>query len=434
MPVAPERSHGYHQWRRTPIRDKFHSVRMADDSNSAPPSPAGDAASRPSPGAPSQADDADAGRPIARDEIDPELISLPRLRGRIGPLLAASMVVFSVYLLLRLTDDLAFSRQGHEPAELESPAALLAQGDIDNRYVRMPAAPDRAFAARMQVSRANQGSRLAPAQGSNDRLWLMIDGSVWTAGILYEEVYAGRVRELDDLPFAEPLRQHVAQRPPAPRFVTPGAVRTALTAAAGTVASPAGDAIAVSAETPVHVYQTAPDRVRIEAIPTERLPDAAAWSRALTEIGVGGPEATAARPEAMPGGPGWLFTVPATGDVEAIETALRDARLVPAARVLPLEIVHETTWGQLAARDDALMVAGTAVPWSQISWVTPIVPRVVPEVAWVLVADESPASYWYVLPLCAVLGIAALLFTWGLARVLWPRADEAMAAPPAASA
>jgi hypothetical protein len=406
---------------------------MADDSNSAPPSQADDAASRPSPGAPSQAHGADAGRPIGRDEIDPELISLPRLRGRIGPVFAASMVVFSAYLLLRLIDDLAFSRRAPEPEELASPAALLAEpdiDDIDNRFVRMPAVPDRAFAARVQSSRANQGSRLAPAQGSGDRLWLMIDGSVWTAGIRYEEVYAGRVRELDDLPFAEGLRQHVAQRPPAPRFVAPEAVRTALTAAAGTVASPAGDAIAVSADTPVHVYETAPDRVRIEAIATERLPDAAAWSRALAEIGLIGADV---KPEAMPGGQGWLFTAPATGDVEAIATALRDARLVPAARVLPLEIVHETTWGQLAVRDDALTVAGTAVPWRQISWVTPIVPRVVPDVAWVLVADDSPASYWYVLPLCAVLGIAALLFAWALARALWPRADEAVAAPPASA-
>jgi hypothetical protein len=353
---------------------------------------------------------------------------LPRFRGRIGPLLALSMVVFSAYLLLRLADDLVFSRQGPEPTELASPAALLAETDIDNRFVRVPAVPDRAFATRVRASRANQGSRMAPVQGTDDRLWLMIDGSVWTAGILYQEVYAGRVRELDDLPFAEPLREHVAQRPPAPRFVAPEAVRTALTAAAGTVASPAGDTIAVSAGTPVHVYETAPDRVRIEVVATERLPDTAAWAGALAETGLVPAGATA---EPMPGGRAWLFTAPATGDIEAITTALRDARLVPAARVLPLEIVHETTWGQLAARDDALMVAGKAVSWRQISWITPIVPRAVPERAWVLVASESPASYWYVLPLFAVLGIAALLFTWALVRALWPRAEDAVAAPAA---
>lgn len=410
---------------------------MADDSNSAPPSQADESAPRRSPGTSSQASaetvpppgaDAEAGRPIGRDEIDPELIGLPRLRGRIGPLLALSMVVFSVYLLVRLAGDLVFSRQGSEPAELESPAALLAETSIDNRFVRLPAVPDRAFATRVQTSRANQGSRLAPVQGTNDRLWLMIDGNVWTAGIRYEEVYVGRVRELDDLPFAEELHRHLAQRPPAPRFVTPDAVRTALTAAAGAVASPAGDAIAVSADTPVHVYETAADRVRIEVVATERLPDAAAWSKALADIGL---VAAGSAAEAMPSGQAWLFTAPATGDLEAITAALRDARLVPAARVVPLETVHETTWGQLAAREDALMVAGTAVPWRQISWITPIVPRDVPAGAWVLLVGESPASYWYVLPLFAVLGLAGVLFAWALARALWPRADEAVAAPAA---
>lgn len=414
---------------------------MADDTSSAPPSQAGDTAAAsplPSPetageNAPaSSADDADAGRPIPRDEIDPELIGLPRLRGRIGPLLALSMVVFSTYLLLRLTGDLVFSRQAPEPAQVASATALLEQGDIDNRFVRVPAVPDRALATRVQASRANQGSRLLPVQGTSDRLWLMIDGSVWTAGIRYEEVYTGRVRELDDLPFAEEVRRHVAERPPAPRFVTAEAVRTALAAAAGTVSGPAGDAIAVAADTPVHVYETAPDRVRIEVVATERLPDAAAWSRALAEIGL---VATGATAEAL-GDEAWIFTAPATGDIEAIATALRDARLVPAARVLPLEIVHETTWGQLAAREDALVVAGKAVPWGQVSWVTPMVARAVPADAWVIVTGESPEAYWYVLPLVAVLGVAALLFAWALARALWPRPDDAVPAPaaPAASA
>jgi hypothetical protein len=422
---------------------------MADDSNSAPPSQTDEAASRTSPdagqgssvtttppppdaGATTHvgADIGSVGRRIGRDEIDPELIGLPRFRGRIGPLLGFSMVVFSAYIMLRLSDDLVFSRQGSEPTALPSAAALLERDDIDNLHARVPAVPDRSFATRVQASRSNQGSRLAPVQGTSGRLWLMIDGSVWTAGIRYEEVYTGRVRELDDMPFAEPLREHVAQREPAPRFVTPEAVRKALSERAGTVVSPAGDAIEVAADTPVRVYETAPDRVRIEVIATERMPDAAAWSQVLAEIGLIAP-GTAAEPGASPGT--WLFTAPATGDLDAIKAALLDAKLV-AARALPLEIVHETTWGQLEARDDALVVAGKAVPWRQISWVTPVVRRPVPDDAWVLIADEPPASYWYVLPLFALLGISALLFAWALVRALRSRGEAAVAAVPPASA
>lgn len=417
---------------------------MADDRNSAPPSPADEAASRKPPDAASAATEpaaspadlavdaspaagADAGRPIGRDEIDPDLISLPRTRARIGVLLAISMIVFSLYMLLRLVDDLAFSRQPAEPEELASPAALLAEDDLDNRFVRLPAVPDRAFAARVAASRANQGSRLTPVQGTNDTLWIMIEGSVWTSGIRYDEVYAGRVRELDELPFADPVRRHVKEREPAPRFVTPEAVRTALVAQAAAVNGPAGDAIAVSASTPVRVHETAPDRVHIEVISTPRLPDAAAWARVLSEIGLVAPDATATAGPVLEGVQTWLFTAPATGDIEAIETALLAAKLV-AARVLPIEIVHDTTWGQLVARDDALVVGGRAVPWEQISWITPIVSRAIPADAWVLVTGEAPGSYWYVLPLVAVLGLSALLFAWALARALWSRSEPATTA------
>lgn len=408
---------------------------MADDRNSAPPSPADDAASgKPPDAAPaapepaaSPADtvdaspdaEADAGRPIGRDEIDPELVSLPRTRARIGVLLALSMIVFSLYMLLRLVDDLAFSRQGAEPEEL-SPAALLAAGELDNRFVRVPAVPDRAFAVRVAASRANQGSRLTPVQGTDDKLWIMIDGSVWTAGIRYDEVYTGRVRELDELPFAAPVRRHVEERAPGPRFVTPEAARAALVAQASTVSSPAGDAIAVSASTPVRVHETAPDRVHIEVISTPRLPDAAAWAKVLSEIGLVAPDATAAAGRKTESGQTWVFTAPATGDLAAIETALLDAKLV-AARALPIETVHDTTWGQLAATGDALVVAGKAVPWGQISWITPIVPRAVPADAWVLVTGEAPGSYWYVLPLVALLGLSVLLFAWALSRALRSR-------------
>lgn len=410
---------------------------MADDRNSAPPSSADDAASGKSPDATpaapepaaSPADaahatldagDPDAGRRIGRDEIDPDLISLPRTRARIGVVLAISMIVFSLYMLLRLVDDLAFSRQGPEPEEIASPAALLATGELDNRFVRVPAVPDRAFAVRVAASRANQGSRLTPVQGTDDKLWIMIDGSVWTAGIRYEEVYTGRVRELDELPFADPVRRHVKEREPAPRFVTPEAVRTALVAQASTVTGPAGDAIAVAASTPVRVHETAPDRVHIEVISTPRLPDAAAWAKVLSEIGLVPPDATAAPGRKTESGQTWVFTAPATGDLAAIETALLDAKLI-AARAMAIETVHDTTWGQLAARDDALVVGGRAIPWDQISWITPIVTRFVPADAWVLVTSEVPGAYWYVLPLVAVLGLSVLLFAWALVRALRSR-------------
>lgn len=446
---------------------------MADDRNSAPPgqapggeprdaSPTAAGTEDASPGtaeaprAETQApDDIPPIRPLGPGEIDPELISLPRSRARIGPLLALSVVVFSVYIMARIADDLAFSRQGPEPVDVASATTLLAGDDLDNRFVRMRAVPDRASAARVTTSAATQGSRLAPVQGTGDRLWLMVDGNVWSATIRYEEVYTGRLRRLDDLPFAGELRGHVDQRPPAPRFFTPEAARAALAEGAGTVTLPSGDTVAPAADTPVHVYETAGDRVLIEVLATERLPDPATWAAALAELGLVAPDA---EPVHGPMGT-WVFTARIAGDVghagapegEAgsagdgettsviaggiadaiadIEAALLDAKLVT-ARVLPIESVHETTWGALAAGDGALLVDGAPVPWGQISWISASAPRDVPADAWVLVADERPETYWYVLPLFVVLALAALLFLWALARALLPRERPAATASP----
>ena len=43
--------------------------------------------------------DEDPGRPRGRDEIDPELVVLPRPRPRIGWLLALSVLVFCAFFL-----------------------------------------------------------------------------------------------------------------------------------------------------------------------------------------------------------------------------------------------------------------------------------------------------------------------------------------------
>src|SRR5690606_5043454 len=124
------------------------------------------------------------------------------------------------------------------------------------------------------------------------------------------------------------------------------------------------------------------DRVHIEVLATERLPDPATWAAALAELGLVAPDA---EPTDGPMGT-WVFTARVGGDVghasdpegeagsagggEAttsviagdiadaiadIEAALLDAKLVT-ARVLPIETVHESTWGALATGDDALRV------------------------------------------------------------------------------
>ena len=90
------------------------------------------------------------GRPRPRDEVDPELLVLPRPRARIGWLLAASVLVFCAYFMIRLRSDLVFSRAGDEPTRLRS-IAEAAAADTDD-YVAVEAVPDRAFLLRVFAS------------------------------------------------------------------------------------------------------------------------------------------------------------------------------------------------------------------------------------------------------------------------------------------
>ncbi|WP_428267161.1 hypothetical protein [Haliangium sp.] len=367
--------------------------------------------------------DADAGRPIGRDEIDPELIALPRPRLRIGPLLALSVVVLSGYLMLRLVPDLRYSRQGPEPREVAT-AALLGGEVAAESYARVTAVPDRAFAIRVATNQAALGLRLVPAQGTGDRLWLLVDGNVWTSDIRYDEVYAGRLRQLADLPFADAVRVHVAGRAPVPRFVTAEQVRAALTAGADTLEDPAGDTVAVAADTPVSVYRTVAERVHIEVVPTERHPDPAAWTEALAALGL---VAADARPRSDTVG-AWVYTADAPAGLASVQAALEDAKLF-AAQVVPVEAVYEANWGGLAGGGDALRVDGQRVPWAEVAWVSVTVPRTLPDHAWVLITAETPADYWYVLPLFALLALAALLFAWAVVRAGAAMAASAPARP-----
>ena len=396
---------------------------MVDDSNTDAPDAEPSTQPQAGPDAPghSPTHDDDAGRPIDRDAIDPELIVLPRTRTTIGPLLSISIVVFCVYIMFRMYPDLRFSLQGESPRSFDSAAALLGSDElVADRFVRLRAIPDRSYAARVTASKAAPGSRVAPAQGTGGNLWIMLDGSVWTAGIHYEEVYTGRLRRLRALPFAGALRRHLAERPPAPRFVQPAPARAALAADAGTVTTPAGDRVPVAGDTPVRVYEAAGDAVHIEAVASERQPTAEAWAQALADIGLVPPGTQPAG--GSPDGPitFWRFSAMVPGGADAAQARLEEAKLFSAS-VVPVKAEHQTTWGQLASQGDDLIIAGKSVPWDRVDWISLSVARTLPQGAWVLLVEEHPETYWYVLPLFVVLGIFASLFLWALIRTLRSR-------------
>ncbi|MEM9494043.1 MAG: hypothetical protein AAGC55_33160, partial [Myxococcota bacterium] len=209
--------------------------------------------------------------------LDPELLALPRPKTYLSPVLAGCVAILCGYLMTQLISDLRFSRADDDPRSVAALSELLDSDHVD-QYVRLSATPDRSFVTRVSFSLAEPGSRLAPVQGSDGELWLMIGGSAWTAGIRYDEIYSGRLRQVGDLPFADELIQYVAARGATPRPIQPEVAARALADRATVVRTPGGDTVAVAADTPVHILQTLSDRVRLQTFASDPLTSAEAWA------------------------------------------------------------------------------------------------------------------------------------------------------------
>ena len=363
------------------------------------------------------------GRPRPRDEVDPELLVLPRPRTRIGWLLAASVLVFCAYFMIRLRSDLVFSRAGDEPTRLRS-IAEAAAADSDD-YVAVEAVPDRAFLLRVFASDAGDGHRLAPVLGSGDHVWIMFDGSHWDASPAYDEVYRGRVKRLADLPFYGDLADHLHSMPPIPRGVLLPVLRAALEKGALELTDIGGDRIALRPDTTVVIGERVAGRAAVTVFRTDAQRDESAWRAALEATGLLAPggELVDTKKDA------WTFQVAAPEGVDVVEARLVAAKLF-AARAEPYDRTHRASWSKLSAAGSGLTVGGTEVPWDSITAAAVETPRQALGSARVIVTTEAPGDYWYLIPVYLVFGGIALLFGWALVRAV--RRDDA-AAPPAAA-
>jgi hypothetical protein len=346
------------------------------------------------------------GAPIARDQIDPDLVKLSRTRLRVGVITAAGLVVLCVVLLLRLAPDRRFAGASATPAAVTVEDVLAGKVDTD-QLVALTAEPVIGQAIRVTTTPGRLGLRIAPLRGTHDRLWIVVSGDGGEPPALTGRV--GRLRKLDELAFSATARRYAAEHP-RPVFAQTQAIRAGL--ATSTVTTVAGDRVALRDTDAVALDVIAADRCMIAASFNERLPDTAAWTAALGRAGLT-PTAAAAPDTAL----GQVrLTVPAsvTEVTAKLETAgLWDARVEPVTRHL------ETTWATMRKSPPAgLDLGGQLLPDAQIELVGLYVARDIPADAYVVVAGEVPDDYWYVMPITVALAAILLVFSWALVRAI----------------
>lgn len=348
----------------------------------------------------------DPGAPFAPGEIDPELIKLARARPRVGVITAAGLVFLCIAMLIKLAPDRRFAGSGTAPTAVQV-SDILAHKVATEQLVGVTAEPLLAHAIRTTANKGSLGLRLVPARGSGDRLWLVVAGDGWQPP--QTKAYVGRLRKFDDLPLADATRAHAEQHP-RPVFASAAAVRAGF--ATGRIASVAGDTVAIRGGDAVALDVVDPSAATIAASFNDRLPDTAAWRAALERAGIA-PSATGEPDTAL----GQVrFTVPAS--VATTTSRLERASLF-AARVETITRHYQTTWDALRRSSPAgLDLGGTVVPDDQIDLIGLYVVRGVPGDAYAIVTGESPADYWYVMPITIALGAILLVFAWALVRAI----------------
>ena len=341
-------------------------------------------------------------------ELDPELIKLPRPKARIRPLLAAAILLLCLTLVVRLLDDLSFSRQSETPRSLEPGAELT--GDDLNDYIEITAHPDRPQALRLLPSGKSTGPVLVPARGHQGALWLLLPTTPWHAGSHYDERYQGRLLAMDDVDFEPALRSHVKKSATVPRPIPLASVRRALADKSQEIADAVGDRFELSPDALVRVEEIYANKVEILAAATDPYNSEQSWTLALVNAGLlpqdEGPVTSTTS--------SWTFHVPAPEGLAAVQAQLREAKLF-AARAAEIRQSREGKVSELSLEGDQIHLRDVQQGY-EVREVFIALPQPLAKNALVLDTTEKPSTYWYVLPLVLFLALIAGIFAMGLGR------------------
>lgn len=341
------------------------------------------------------------------DEIDPELVKLPRPKSQVRPILALAIIGICLTLMVRLWDDLSFSRMGPTPRVV---ATSELNDSLDNEYVEITAIPDRPQALRLVPSRSTTGQVLMPVLGSKGALWLLVPTTPWSGPGRLDERYQGRLTRMADMEFHDELVDYFNAGHQVPRPIPLEEVSQAVQRTLHEVHDASGDPLRITPETSVHVFEVATEKVEVLAIISDSYNDEATWTLALQNAGI----LPTGQPAVSSTAGSWTFHVPAPAGVLGVREALATAKLW-AAKASEISSTRSGRWSELSVDAQKLQL-GEGNPGFEIRSVALGITPPLPAGAFLLNTTEEPGTYWYVMSLVIALGLFSLLFGFGILR------------------
>lgn len=339
------------------------------------------------------------------DEIDPELVSLPRSRG-IRPLLGFSLLGLAILLAVEMRADLVYGMAGETPKEIDA-VGFGAGAAGENEFVALDAPLDYPAATRLR-GRQSVGSRVTPVFGTDGRGWVHEPAEALATTPREGNVVVGRVRRLDHLAFADELLGFRAKQEPIPRIVFPEGLRNGLPKT-----DVHGNTLVTSPETKVVAVEQVARVALVTILQTEQIYDASVAERALVAAGV----LVEPRPPVASDDASWTFEVPAPHGPLGVLEKLRGGKIYGASAVAKV-VRHEATVAQLSLDGGTLVVGAARVPLTNLDRLIFHVrlPDRPASESWVVLAGDAPTTYWYVKLVYGVLALLSGFVAFSLIR------------------
>ncbi len=146
------------------------------------------------------------------DEVDPELLKLPRRRRRRHPLISLAVIGLSLYLMWFVRQDLLFFFQGGTPLDLGDAAAALKAGTLKaGTFVSLTGAPDRKHAIVLESKLGGGYESFVRLLGTQNRVFVQQHRATRGADAVLSASLVGHLVRFDSLPYRDGLRSYFSK-------------------------------------------------------------------------------------------------------------------------------------------------------------------------------------------------------------------------------
>jgi hypothetical protein len=146
--------------------------------------------------------------PGSADEVDPELLKLPRRRRRRHPLIALAVIGLSIYLMWFVREDLVFFLRPRTPVDVGDASEALKQGRLQpNRFVTLAGSPDRKHALLVEARFGGFESLFRLLQTDN-RVFVQQHRESRGSDESLTGSYTGQLRRWKSLPYHRALESY----------------------------------------------------------------------------------------------------------------------------------------------------------------------------------------------------------------------------------